>query len=440
MAVFRDATKIGADKIFNAISKAMLILEPVLQAMTPLFTAMGQVAGKAIVALAKGLKQLSPEFQSMLFAAMPVVTLLMQSFVPLMGTLLDVAEASMPVLQQLIQWFVDFTKWLRPAIQTVIAWTQSVKGQRTLQTYFRDIGVVAKYLWGVIKDLAVIVYQLYNQNKTLINAAVIAFFTALAGAIHWVAQNINWLAPLLGPLIASLAAGFAMWKAWLVIERVAGMLRAFMGLMKLMQGLMIAYRAGALGMTVATLGFEASLAAVAATVGIVIVALVAIGVAVFVLYKKWGWFHRAVDNTWDALKAFVAWLPGAFNAAVNGVKSAINWLVDKLQWIIDKGKKVFGIAKNIAKWTPGGIAARGVNKLAGAVGLPHFAQGGTMQRSGPAVVGERGPERVWLPQGAQVESNRPQQIQATIHVTNVLDGRVLAKSVHRQAVMAKSVR
>ena len=85
------------------------------------------------------------------------------------------------------------------------------------------------------------------------------------------------------------------------------------------------------------------------------------------------------------------------------------------------------------------------NKLAG-MGIGHNAAGTNNWRGGPTWVGERGPEIVNLPRGAQVIPNHKigggatDLSQATIEALaaaiarrpNVLDGRVMAASVDRR--------
>lgn len=59
------------------------------------------------------------------------------------------------------------------------------------------------------------------------------------------------------------------------------------------------------------------------------------------------------------------------------------------------------ILQNIGKLMSGGVG----DLISGKISLPHFADGGTMAQSGFALVGERGPEIVKLPGGAQVFPN-----------------------------------
>lgn len=97
------------------------------------------------------------------------------------------------------------------------------------------------------------------------------------------------------------------------------------------------------------------------------------------------------------------WESMSSNTATNAFKIG-GWLFKLNGWIMDF-LPVIGGLKN----------ALGMNGLMGSVGLggglPGLATGGTVQKSGWAVVGERGPELVQMPRGATVYDN--QQTRAT---------------------------
>lgn len=67
----------------------------------------------------------------------------------------------------------------------------------------------------------------------------------------------------------------------------------------------------------------------------------------------------------------------------------------------------------------------------------HLQHGGPVRRSGEYEVGEAGPERVHLPQGAYVEPNRREVV---IPISLNVDGKVLAQAVHRASLKRKSTR
>lgn len=190
----------------------------------------------------------------------------------------------------------------------------------------------------------------------------------------------------------------------------------------------------------------------------IIAAVVALGVAFVVAYKKVGWFRDAVNAAgraiWTALKFVWDWvkknwpllvgmLAGPFGVAValiithfgtikktalaivQAIRDAIQSLVS---WVETLPGKLGGILKRI----PGVKLA---SKALGKIGL---AEGGIVTHPGGFVVGERGPEMVALPAGAAVS---PIPAGSTIPgfggraleivVPVVLDGKVLTRAVAR---------
>jgi hypothetical protein len=153
-------------------------------------------------------------------------------------------------------------------------------------------------------------------------------------------------------------------------------------------------------------------------------AIIAIVAGVVILYKKWKWFHDAVNNTFDWIKTH--WQlarhdPSRANrsrrrldrkelrqdqAAVEAVWSTIKSVFGKVKGFIANvfsGGFVSQIGRGIADWinahTPFGDEIK-----AGPLHfrLPALAAGGVIRASGAALVGEQGPEIVSLPRGATV--------------------------------------
>lgn len=98
-----------------------------------------------------------------------------------------------------------------------------------------------------------------------------------------------------------------------------------------------------------------------------------------------GVFQTVKDRVVSIWSAIV----GAIRGAINSVIAVINGMIASINRI-----KV-----NIPAWVPKyGGASIGFN----IPGIPYLAKGGDILRAGAAIVGERGPEMVYLPQGAQV--------------------------------------
>jgi hypothetical protein len=138
--------------------------------------------------------------------------------------------------------------------------------------------------------------------------------------------------------------------------------------------------------------------------------IIAIGVAFVVLYKKVGWFRKAVDAVWKWIKThwplLLPILLGPFGLALmlviknfDKIKKAVRSLVD---FVRDMFGRIKGPLESAMK--PLEKAAGFAGKIGGVAGkIPGFAYGGTMASPGLALVGERGPEVVHLPGGATVQ-------------------------------------
>ena len=109
---------------------------------------------------------------------------------------------------------------------------------------------------------------------------------------------------------------------------------------------------------------------------------------------------------------------GVWDGIVSGIKGAINWVINGINTFIRGLNKI-----KIPDWVPG-VGGKGIN-----IGeIPTLAEGGNIIRGGTALVGERGPELLHLPTGAQVE---PLDKEYVIHNYTVLDGKIVARSTSR---------
>lgn len=94
-----------------------------------------------------------------------------------------------------------------------------------------------------------------------------------------------------------------------------------------------------------------------------------------------------VKSIWDGV---VGIIKGAINSIIKGINSMISGAVDKINSLIDGINRVTSIV---------GISA--IPHL-NAPQIPMLAKGGIIRRGGDVIVGERGPEMLSLPRGAQV--------------------------------------
>jgi hypothetical protein len=205
--------------------------------------------------------------------------------------------------------------------------------------------------------------------------------------------------------------------------------------------------------TVMQLAFNAALL-------LIPLAIIAIVAGVVILYKRWKWFHDAVNNTFDWIKSHWQLLGtillgpivpavvlivknfGKIKAAVEAVWSTIKSVFGKVRGFIANvfsGGFVSQIGRGIADWinahTPFGDEIK-----AGPLHfrLPALAAGGVIRASGAALVGEQGPEIVSLPRGATVwptpavqamGANAPGASGQTIVTKVYLDRRQIAEAV-----------
>lgn len=150
------------------------------------------------------------------------------------------------------------------------------------------------------------------------------------------------------------------------------------------------------------------------------------------------WLKTAVTNTknwittaWNNVVGFVKGLPGKIRSATSGMwngikesfRSALNWIINAWNGLNFRIPEIKAFGKSI-----GGFEI-------GTPDIPGLATGGTVTRSGSALVGERGPEILSLPRGASVI---PLSSNQRIEVPVYLDGRQIALAVAGQVSTEKA--
>jgi hypothetical protein len=179
-----------------------------------------------------------------------------------------------------------------------------------------------------------------------------------------------------------------------------------------------------------------SAAMLANPVGVVLIALVALGAGLVIAYRKVDWFRHGVDAAFKWVKQaavnvfgwikthwplLVGILGGPFGLAavlvikhLDKIKAAARSVVSTVKSVWATLKSIFSggwapaIGRGIADWlnahTPFGDKIDLPKPLPDFT-LPALAGGGIIRRGGTALVGEQGPELVALPTGAQVIPN-----------------------------------
>jgi phage-related protein len=108
------------------------------------------------------------------------------------------------------------------------------------------------------------------------------------------------------------------------------------------------------------------------------------------------WLIDKVSHVGDAFQKFGDLMRNIWNGVVGGVKGFINMI---LGWVNDLIGALDSIQVTIPSWVPifgGTTFGLHIPKI------PLLAEGGDITQAGTAIVGERGPELLSLPQGARV--------------------------------------
>jgi hypothetical protein len=169
--------------------------------------------------------------------------------------------------------------------------------------------------------------------------------------------------------------------------------------------------------TVMQLAFNAALL-------LIPLAIIAIVAGVVILYKKWKWFHDAVNNTFDWIKSHWQLLGSDPSRAhrlgrrvdrkeLRQDQAAVEAFGRGSNRYVREDPGFIGIFSGAAASCPHRARHRGLDQRAHAVRgpsegrpvevpFPALAAGGVIRASGAALVGEQGPEIVSLPRGATV--------------------------------------
>jgi hypothetical protein len=174
----------------------------------------------------------------------------------------------------------------------------------------------------------------------------------------------------------------------------------------------IAWKVATLAATIANLGLNASLLVTVGIIGAVVLALIAIGVAAYFVVKHWDAIKKKAMDVFGWIKKnwplLVGILLGPFGFAIAKIIQHFDGIQAAARRAITLVIREFQRAVDFIKSIPGKIgspfkkAIGGVGGLAGKVGGWFGQSGGVAPRSGNVLVGERGPEVVRLPMGANV--------------------------------------
>lgn len=292
------------------------------------------------------------------------------------------------------------------AVTALERWTRSESGIRKITSAFKQarevlrkvVDFVGRVGKGIGPDALASLRDFSTVMKNVLQggggASVLGLYASglasLAAAAAFITTNVPGASNALGVLFALL-----------ILNKVGGINAIGLAIRGI--GLACLFIANPLGAVSGA--FWALNAAIAANpVGAIVVGLLALGAGLVLAYKKVAWFRNIVDKAWKAIKSAGHWAKVAAGNVRDFLGKAFQWVADKARSLYDKLKPILSVMKKVAEFSPLGLA----KKAAGAVGIPGFAKGGTIQRGGMAVVGERGPEAVQLPTGARVFPNGTQ--------------------------------
>jgi hypothetical protein len=364
-----------ADTILWAVAAVMQQLIPIVSGLGGPLQVFARYIAQAIMLIGQGLMPLLPQLAALFPQFGQLALLGAHAIVPLATAFLLMARDGIPTLRQLLEWFVALTQMLPGAVNWVNQFLHSVMFWAVVHTVFTGVADGAKYLAGVIANLAGIAWQLYNALKPLypiVGAVLLTALQALAGAIALVNHHFGILAPLLPSLVTGFVAfKLAMWGVQAATWASAIAMGAWEAAMAIFTALSLVPEITSL----ADAWFLLDAAMDANPIGVIILAIGGLTAAVVVLITH----LQQVKDLLNSLQ------PGSHFSKKHPIISGA-------------ARGAAGAAYNIV---PGGGA------VAHALHLPGAATGGYVRSGGTLMVGEQGAELVHLPSGSRVEPQRP---------------------------------
>lgn len=210
-----------------------------------------------------------------------------------------ILQAFKPVWDQMGQGVQNWSQKFSEASKNL----QSNPQFRQFLDYVKQEGPVVAHLIGGLIDAFVHVGQAMGPLGSIV-LGVVSGFVGLINAIP---------TPYLGPMVDVLYVAFLAWKAILIVNVVSEAL--------------IAFRATALGATIAQWALNAAM--YANPIGIVVLALVVLGATIYEVVRHWQFFKDVAVGAWNGLK------DTALGAWENGIKPVFNWIGDGIQHMKD---------------------------------------------------------------------------------------------------------
>ena len=391
----------------------------------------------------------------------------------------------------------DILTALRDNARAFGEWTGSAEGQNRLTAYFRDMKPIVFEVGRLLRDVTKAFFDLGNQSggdklirqlRTEVLPALVdvtkhvtggfgpafmdgivalsqlakvlsggigpltlwvRFLTLLATGITWLATNVPGANIALATLVTTLGALKLAMGLELLFTRMGLVLATVKASTMFLRLELLALAASESAVGVAATGMWA---AITGPVGLVVLGIAAVAAAAVLLYNKWGWFHRAVDNTWGFIKDHWPLLVGIFAPIAIPIIALVRHFGDLKRMISEALDLAGRLGKKLGSIPGVGLLKKGAG-IAGSVGkalMPGMATGGIVRSPGLSLIGERGPELLSFPRGARVDplpnvkapsgGNVPSvggslaqhtKLDVTVQVPVNIDGRKVADAVGR---------
>ncbi len=453
--VWNKAISPGAAIVMRGLSKALVTLMPLVEAMRDPLTRFAHAMSGAMQIAAGSFATMGPQIAAMFDAIAPAMDKLAVLMPALFGLFIKAAIAGTPALLQILDWLISFTFWLTDAVGWMDRFGSSASTASLVADVFSVIASAARGVAAVFADLSGILFQVgvaLEPLAVLIGGALLAGLRFVAGALDWLNRNLHKFDAIIVPLAATIITlklavvglgiatkVYTIWvtRAWTATALWRVGMIAWVAIMAIATAAQWLFNAALLGNPIVR----------------VISILFLLGAALIAAYHKSATFRGIVDGLWKALKEAWRWSKQAATAVKDGLGAAFQWAADKAQWLWDKLKPVVDVIKKIVEFSAPGLLKKGADALGidltPGFDFPGIATGGVVQRGGVAVVGERGPELVDMPRGSRVTPNhaigeagpvRDSRPEVVVPVTLLLDGKTVAKSTYRQGVKKASRR
>jgi phage-related protein len=405
--------KVG-EALIPVLAKLMTIIGPIASGLAgPLSGALNLISGFITTVVIPAINQLLPVFKAILDGAKTLGGIILSALQPglkilagafggvkgpgldtkgLINDIMGIVQKAVPFVKQLGQAFTEFAKWI---VNDVVPAAKQFAEFVTSQVLPVVMNLVNFFLNNVMPILAKVV--------GIIISNLVPAFKAIVASIM---QNV-W--PSLKQLISSLE------ELWNKISPILIPALQFLG--GILQNVIVPVLKlvfGAVGLVITILANFTK--GVADDIG-------AIGNLLGILGRLKDFLGGALTAAWNGLGKVVsgvwAGIQGAVKGGINVVISIINGMISAID----------GLHINLPSVGPFGGGSIGFNIPL----LPQLASGGLISKGGLALVGEKGPEVVYLPGGASVLPNTRGQTNAGAQqggpmiLTFQVDGRTLAQ-------------